>query len=137
MKPSEVMYLELSKFDEISNDGCIQMLVELLYDYGLIDKHETKKEHYEPVNDLDHACLRIYSDCLSREKIRHMHNIIHSVVTHLGKTEFVHTILLALSRCQQGVGGLHTAIHMLVMIYKVYYPAMLQVVQAVLGRKRI
>ena len=54
MKASEVMYLELSKFDEISNDGCIQMLVELLYDYGLINKHDTKKGHYQPAVDLDH-----------------------------------------------------------------------------------
>ena len=46
MKASEVMYLELSKFVEISNDVCIQMLVQLLYDYGMIDKHETKKGHY-------------------------------------------------------------------------------------------
>ena len=33
-----MLYLDLSKFDEISNDGCIQMLVEMLYDFGLIDK---------------------------------------------------------------------------------------------------
>lgn len=30
---SQVMYLDHSKFDEISNDGCIQMLLEMLHDY--------------------------------------------------------------------------------------------------------
>ena len=91
-----------------------------------------KKEHYQPAIDLDHKRLRIYGDCLSMEKLRHINNRIYSVVTHPGKTEFVNTILQALSRCQQGVGDLHVAMHMLVMIYKIYYPGMLQVVQAVL-----
>ena len=43
MKTYDVVYLELLKFDEMINYGCIQMLVELLYDYDMIDKHETKK----------------------------------------------------------------------------------------------
>ena len=88
---SQVVYLELSKFDKISNDGCIQMLVELLHDYGLIEKDKTRKGHYKPVDNLEHKRLRIYGDCLLMEKIRHMmHNRIYSVVTHPGKNEFVH-----------------------------------------------
>lgn len=37
-----MVYLELSKHDEISNDGSIQAPVELLHDYELIDKDTTK-----------------------------------------------------------------------------------------------
>ena len=66
-----------------------------------------------------------------------MHNRIYSVVTHPGKTEFMHTILQVLNQCQQGVGDLHVAMPMLVMIFKVYYPAMLRVVHAMLRWKRI
>ena len=36
---SQMMYLDLSKFDEISNDGCTQMLVEMLHDYGFIETY--------------------------------------------------------------------------------------------------
>lgn len=34
LEVSQMLYIELSKFDEISNDGCIQVLVELLHDFG-------------------------------------------------------------------------------------------------------
>ena len=37
---SMLMYLELSKFDEVSNDGSVQVLIELLHDYGLIEKRQ-------------------------------------------------------------------------------------------------
>ena len=35
---SQMVYLELSKHYRISDDGAIQVLVELLYNYGLIKK---------------------------------------------------------------------------------------------------
>ena len=43
---SMLMYLELSKFDEISNDGSVQVLIELLHDYGLIEKDTDKLLEY-------------------------------------------------------------------------------------------
>ena len=81
--------------------------------------------------------MRIYGDCLSMEKIRHMQNRVYSVVTHPGKAEFVSVLLEALHQCQQGVGDLHIGMHMMVLIYKIYYPGMMQVLQAVLRWKRI
>ena len=131
------MYLDLSKFDEISNDGCIQMLVEMLHDYGLIDKDENRKGHYKLVNNIQDRRLRIYGDCLSMEKIRSMENRVYSVVTHPGKAEFVDVILRALKQCRQGIGDLHVGMHMMVVIFNVFYPSMFQVVQAVLRWKRI
>ena len=128
MKLSEVMYLELSKVSKTSNGGCIQMLVELLNDYGLIDKHPTKERHHQLVSNLEHKRLRTYGDCLSMEKIGHMHNIIYYAVTRPGNTDFLHIMLQALNRCQHGVVDMHIAMYILVMIYKVYYPAILQVV---------
>ena len=81
--------------------------------------------------------LRIYGDCLSMEKIRSMENRVYSVVTHPGKAEFVDVILRALKQCRQGIGDLHVGMHMMVVIFNVFYPGMLQVVQAVLRWKRI
>ena len=75
------MYLDLSKFDEISNDGCIQMLVEMLHDYGLIDKDKNRIGYYKAVDSIRHRRLRIYGDYLSMEKIRHMENRVDSTFT--------------------------------------------------------
>ena len=52
---SQLLYLEVSKFDEISNNRCIQVLVELLHDYGLIDKDSNRAGHYVPVSNLKKA----------------------------------------------------------------------------------
>ena len=97
---SQVMYLDLSKFDEISNDGCIQMLVEMLHDCGLIDKDINRVGHYKLVDNIQDKRLRIYGDCLSMEKIRHMENRVYSVVTHPGKADFVEVIMSALKQYQ-------------------------------------
>ena len=134
---SMLMYLELSKFDEISNDGSVQVLIELLHDYGLIEKDTGNIGHYSLVENIDKRRMRIYGDCLSMEKIRQVQTRVYSAITHPGKAEFVRVILEALTQCQQGVGDLHIAMHMLVLIFKIYYPGMLQVVQAVLRWKRI
>ena len=67
-----MLYLELSKFDEISNDGCIQVLVELLHDFGLINKDPNREGYYVKVDNLEQRRVRIYGDCLSMDKIRHM-----------------------------------------------------------------
>ena len=63
-----MLYLDLSKFDEISNDGCIQMLVEMLRDFGMIDKDQDRPGHYKLANNVAHKRLRIYGDCLSMGK---------------------------------------------------------------------
>ena len=128
----QLLYLELSKFDEISNDGCIQVLVELLHNYDLIDKDINREVHYVLLSNLKNRQVRIYGDCLSIDKIRHIQNRVYSIVTHPGKAEFVSVILNALNQCQQGVGDLHIRMCMMVLIYTVYYPWMIQVIQAVL-----
>ena len=71
------------------------------------------------------------------EKIRQMYNRVYSVVTYPGKVEFVSVILDALNQYQQGVIDLHIEIHMIVLIYKVYYPGTLKVIQMVLRWKCI
>ena len=76
------------------------MLVELLHDYGLIEKDSNREGHYVPVSNLKSRRVRIYGDCLSMEKIRHMQNRVYSVVTHPGKAEFVSVLLEALHQCQ-------------------------------------
>ena len=65
---SQVMYLDLSKFDEISNDDCTQMLIEMLHDYSLIEKDMNKTGHYKLVNNIGDRRLRIYGDYLLMEK---------------------------------------------------------------------
>ena len=61
-----------------------------------------------------------------------MKNRVYALVTHPSKADFVEIIISALKQCQQGIGDLHVAMYMLVLIYAVFYPGMLQVVQAVL-----
>ena len=100
-------------------------------------KDNDKIGHYSLVENIDKRRMRIYGDCLSMEKIRQVQTRVYSAITHPGKAEFVRVILEALAQCQQGVGDLHIAMHMLVLIFKIYYPGMLQVIQAVLRWKRI
>ena len=83
-----------------------------------------KEVHYQPVPNMQQRQVRIYGDCLSMEKIRHMQNIFYYVITHPGKAEFVSVILNPLNQCQQGVGNLHILMHMLVLIYKIHYHGM-------------
>lgn len=127
-----MVYLELSKHDEISIDSSIQVLVELLHDYGLIDKDTSKYGNYVLSPGIESERLRIYGDGLSMERIRNMENRVYYVITHLGKAEYVDTLLTALKRYQQSVGDLHIAMHMMVVIFNIYYPILLQVVQSVL-----
>ena len=82
LEVSQMLYLELSKFDEISSDCCIQVLDELLHDFGLIEKDINRDGHYVTIDKLDQRRVRIYGDCLSMDKIWHMENRIYSVVTH-------------------------------------------------------
>lgn len=112
---------------------CIQVLVELLHNYGLIDKYIYRERHCVPILNLKSRQVRIYSDCLSMEKKRHMQNRVYSVVTHPGKVDFFSNILDALNQYQQGVGDLHIGMHMMVLLYKVCYLGMIQVLQAVLA----
>ena len=109
----------------------------MLHDFGLIYKDPDRDDQYVPVQNMEQRRVRIYGDCLSMDKIRHMENRVYSVVTHPGKSEFVSVILDALRRCQQGVGNFHIGMHMLVLVYKIFYPGMLQVVQAILRWKEI
>ena len=70
---SQILYLDLSKFDEISNDGYIQMLIKILHDFGLIDKDVDRNGHYKLANNLGDKSLRIYGDCLSMKKLAYSH----------------------------------------------------------------
>ena len=106
----------MSKFDEISNDKCIQVLVELLHDFVLMEKDINRDDHYVTVNKLDQHRVRIYGDYLSMDNIRQMENRVYSVVTHPGKSEFVNVILEVLNRFQLVVGDLHIIMHMLLLI---------------------
>ena len=45
LEASMILYLELSKFDEISNDGSVQVLIEILHDCGLINKYPDRNGH--------------------------------------------------------------------------------------------
>ena len=62
------------------------------------------------------------------ERIRKMENRVYSIITHPEKAEFVEVILTAFKRCQQGVGHLHIAMHMMNFIYSIYYPGLLRIV---------
>ena len=42
LEVSQLLYLNLSKFNELSNDGSIQILVEFRHDFGLSDKGVNK-----------------------------------------------------------------------------------------------
>ena len=68
MKPSQMLYLDSSNFDDISSDGSIKILVEILHNFGLIDKDVDRNGHYELDNNIGDQKLRIYGDCLLMEK---------------------------------------------------------------------
>ena len=93
METSQMIYLELSKHNKISNDGAIQVLVEFLHDYCLIDKDSDNYGSYILSTDIESKRLRIYRNGLSIERIRNMENRVYSIITHPGKDEFVEVIL--------------------------------------------
>ena len=87
----------MSKFDEISNNGCMQVLVELLHGFGISNEDMYHSGNYVPLHDLQQRRVMVYDDCLSMEEIRYMINRVYSVVTNPGKVEFVSVILDVLS----------------------------------------
>ena len=93
-----MVYLDLSKHNQISNDGSIQVLVELLNDFGMIDKDRDNCGSYKLSPDIQSKRLRIHCDGLSMEKIRNMEHIVYSIATYPGKAEFVEINLTALKR---------------------------------------
>lgn len=90
---SMLLDLELSTFDEISNDSSVQVLIELLHDYGLINKDTGKHGHYSLVENIGKRRMRINGNCLSMEKIRQVKMRVYSAITHPGKAAFVQVTL--------------------------------------------
>ena len=68
---SWLMYLEISKLDEVSNEGGVQVLVEMFHDFGLIEKDPSRKCHFNPVPSLEQRRLRVHGDWLSIEKSKY------------------------------------------------------------------
>jgi hypothetical protein len=64
--PASLMYLPLRQHDEILKDGCLQVMVELLHDFGLLNKSETKG-HYDLTPNVEKRMLYLSGDCLSMD----------------------------------------------------------------------
>ena len=122
---SQLLYLDLSKFDEIYNDMHIQILVELFHYYELINKNHSRKGYYKTVPNIFDYRLLIYNDSLSIEKIQHIVNRIYSTVTHSSKVKFVGVIFPVLKKNHQGIGYLNNELYLLVLIYTMYHPGLL------------
>ena len=61
----QLLYLPLSKFDETSHNGCVQALIEMIYDYGFLVKDPIKKGFYKAREDVSARKLLIFGDGLS------------------------------------------------------------------------
>ena len=134
--PTSMIYLPLSQHDEVSKDGCLQVIVELLHDFGLLTKSE-RKGQYDLAPGAEQRLIFLSGDCLSMDNLRHQQNRVSKQLTHPGNAEFVHNIMKAMNCIREGVGDLHVHMHMLNVIYIYLYPAFLQTCQAVLRWKRI
>eukprot|EP00978_Attheya_sp_CCMP212_P030616 scaffold113168_cov100-Attheya_sp.AAC.1 len=134
--PTSMIYLPLSQHDEVSRDGCLQVIVELLHDFGLLKKSH-RKGHYDLAPGAEKRLIFLSGDCLSMDNLRHQQNRVRRQLTHPGNAAFVHNIMQAMNCIREGVGDLHVHMHMLTVIYIFFYPAFLQTCQAVLLWKRI
>ena len=113
------------------------MFVELLHDYGIIEKDDKREGYYVPAEGIKAKRLFLFGDGLSIGNLKVLETKIIREVTKPNKTEFVSAILKVLPCIHHGVGDFHMQMHILAAIYSLYYPSFLQVCQAVLRMKRI
>ena len=154
---SQMLYLSLSRHEEVQKLGMIQMIVELLYDFGILEK--LPHSLYKCSDGYENKVIRLYGDCLSYQTLKGKHrnefqnnqqffliftsspsamyNDVFAEVTHPGKVDVAVQLINAVGTLRQGVGDLHISMHMLVVVFMFFYPGFLQVVQAVLHWKRI
>eukprot|EP00978_Attheya_sp_CCMP212_P000817 scaffold1711_cov60-Attheya_sp.AAC.5 len=74
--PTSMICLPLSQHDEVSKDGCLQVIVKLLHDFGLLKK-SNRKGHYDLAPGAKKRLIFLSGDCLSMNNLRHQQNRVN------------------------------------------------------------
>ena len=133
---AQLMLLRMSRFDEVTKEGALQVFIQLLYDFGLLDKHGNTA-NYKAVADIANRLVMLSGDCLSNDNMRAMDTKVRAQSTHLGLEDYVKQIILAMNQVRECPGDLHIGMHMVCVIFKYFYGGCIQAVQAILHWKRI
>jgi len=81
--------------------------------------------------------LFLWGDCVTMDTINKLESKIFKQLTCPGKEQYVRALLTVLKYVIEVQGDLHLGMHMLAVIFKRFYPAVIQVVQAIVRFKRI
>ena len=136
-KDSSMMFLKMSPHDEVSTAGIALVVIGLLLTVGLVVSRGDGKG-YRLANNALKRTLFLYGDRLS---IINVENLVPKLMNEQcrGNTddESATVYLEALSRVRMFPGDLHILMHMLALVYGLFYGGFLQPFQAVLRWKRI